>query len=370
MTASDKVKITYVINTLSVGGAERGMARLLHGIDANIFDVTVVALDGRSRGVVNEVPDHVSLVDLEVSSYTDVIRLRRLWTEIRGADVLVTSMFHATQLGRLFGTLQRTPVVLSWQHSETLGTPTRQFVTAKLSALDDLTLGDSQKSAAGIDQCGTRWTQVQEVPIAGVNLDEYQPTPTDTDSGPIRVGALGRLTPAKNFTAVLDVAQRLSDREIQFHIGGDGPLADDLRSKVAEQGIENVRFEGFVDDVVGFLTKCDVYFQPSVREGLCLTVVEAMACGLPVVGSDVGGIPEAVVHGETGYVEPSEDTEAFAERIETLAASSERRQAMGDRGRERVRESYSRERLVKEFYKILAECGIDLPATTGLSVGE
>jgi glycosyltransferase involved in cell wall biosynthesis len=127
--------------------------------------------------------------------------------------------------------------------------------------------------------------------------------------------------------------------DVTFHVAGNGPK----QKRLTEEAPANVEFHGKVtqSEMPSFYANADVYFQPSRWEGLCMTVVEAMACGRPVVGSAVGGITESVVDGETGFLCPPRDVECFVEQIERLADAPNRREAMGTAGRQRVLEQYS-----------------------------
>ena len=354
---AEPVRVTYLINTLSVGGAERGMARLLAGLAPEEFDVTVVGLATRGGGIVDQLPDHVTVCDLGIESPLHAARLSPVWDALSETDVLVTSLYHATQVGRLLGTLRRVPVVLSWQHNERLASAVRQRLFGLLSVLDTAVLADSAAAVDGAVASGVPAEKVRQVPIAGIDTSAYRPV-THGPKSQVVVGTVGRLTPQKNVHAVLDVADSLSAAPIEFRIAGDGPQRAELERRARTAGIDNVRFEGFVDSVPSFLAELDIYFQPSRREGLCITVVEAMAAGLPVVASAVGGITETTVPGETALLASPSATGAFADHIRELAADHERRAAYGAAGRERVAEHYSRERLVESFRSVLRDAGV------------
>lgn len=352
MEFREPIQVTYLINTLSIGGAERGMARLLSGLPTDRFEVTVVALATRGGGIVDQLPDRVDVVDLAIESPLDITRLRTVWSELQDTDVLVTSLYHATQIGRVFGTLRRVPVILSWQHSEHLESIFRQRQFSLLSILDTRVLADSESALRGASKYGVNLDKVRRIPIAGIDLKNYSPV-THEPREIIRVGTLGRLTPAKNFQTVLDVADVLQEQPIEFYIGGFGPMRDTLEQYAADKGINNVVFKGLIEDVPQYLNDLDIYFQPSIREGLCITVIEAMAAGLPVVASNVGGISESVIEDETGFLEESSSTDAFAQDILELSTDPDRRSAFGTAGRKRVEKYYSKERLVEGFCSVI-----------------
>jgi glycosyltransferase involved in cell wall biosynthesis len=252
----------------------------------------------------------------------------------------------------VFGTIQCVPVILSWQHNERLESSLRQRLFGLLSPLDTTVLADSQAAVRGAVDSGVPAEKVHHVPIAGIDLDEYRPVSHGTRDV-VTAGTVGRLAPQKNMHAVLDVAASLRDEPIEFRIAGKGPQRAELEHRIWAESLDNVTLEGFVESVPRFLSELDVYLQPSVREGLCVTVVEAMAAGLPVVGSAVGGITETVVPGETGMLEDPSSTDAFAADVLELSGDHELRAAYGAAARERVAAHYSRERLVEEFLEAI-----------------
>ena len=116
---------------------------------------------------------------------------------------------------------------------------------------------------------------------------------------------------------------------------------------------------GKVDNVVEFYRESDIFLLPSLQEGLPLVVLEAMACGLPVVASSVDGTPEAVLHGETGFLvdvrSGKVDLEKLRKCIKKLLDDKTLRASMGDKGRERVVKEFSKEGYEKQLIEFLAE---------------
>ena len=105
-------------------------------------------------------------------------------------------------------------------------------------------------------------------------------------------------------------------------------------------------FLGYQEDVAPWYAVCDAVALTSVSEGTPVTIIEALAAGRVVVATRVGGVPDVVDDGETGYLVPPGDMDALAERLEELSRDPERRDAMGREGRERVLRRYAVERLV------------------------
>jgi glycosyltransferase involved in cell wall biosynthesis len=144
--------------------------------------------------------------------------------------------------------------------------------------------------------------------------------------------------------------------EARFVLFGQGPLEEALRREAAAAGLgEAVRFAGFREDLPSLLGALDLVVHPALMEGLGVSLLQAAAAGVPVVGSDAGGIPEAVLHGVTGLVVPPGDAEALAGAVSSLLLDPARRAAMGEAGRRRVRDEFSAEAMVARYLRIYGE---------------
>ena len=153
--------------------------------------------------------------------------------------------------------------------------------------------------------------------------------------GKIVVGHVGELDDKhKGQTRILDVARRAqADRpELHFLLVGGGCDESMLRGRAS--GLSNVEFAGRVDNVGEYYAAMDIFVFPSREEALGSAILEAMSCGLPVIGSNVGGIPEIVRPGENGLLVSNGDIDALYEAIEMLAGDPDLRARLGQGGTE------------------------------------
>ena len=158
---------------------------------------------------------------------------------------------------------------------------------------------------------------------------------------------LGRLAPKKGLEYLVRAAAELDD-PCELVVVGDGEQRDGLEA-LAERLDVSVTFEGFVDpDAVGdYYRSADVFVLPSIEgEGIPNAMLEAMAWGLPVVGTDSGGVGETLRDGETGYLVPMRDSSALADAVQTLLDDGERRREMGQAARRYASEHHSWDSLV------------------------
>jgi glycosyltransferase involved in cell wall biosynthesis len=146
---------------------------------------------------------------------------------------------------------------------------------------------------------------------------------------------MARLSQEKGIDVLIEAMKGLPDQKLV--IAGDGLARENLEASSGP----NVEFLGFVDDVPALLSHAAVLAVPSREEGLGLSALEAMAAGVPVVASSIGGLKEVVVHGETGLLIPPGDPAALADALKTLLADPERRRAMGEIARARICAKFS-----------------------------
>src|SRR5690242_19421752 len=208
-----------------------------------------------------------------------------------------------------------------------------------------------------------------DVVHCGVEPDALEPPRHRPAGGPLRTLSVGRLVPGKGHAGLLDAPARL--RQDGIHtlttFVGDGPERAQLE-QLAEDLRLDVRFAGAVgqDELRAFYEDAQLFCLPTFAEGLGVVLLEAMACGLPVVSSLVMGVPEVVDDGETGLLVRPGRPDLLAEAIERLAAAPELRERMGRAGRRRVVEEFD----VKEEAQAVAAL-LGMPGTgTGGEIKE
>jgi glycosyltransferase involved in cell wall biosynthesis len=176
------------------------------------------------------------------------------------------------------------------------------------------------------------------VPL-GIDLDRFASGRPVLD-GRV-VGNVARLAEQKGHRTLLEAAAALPD--VRFAVAGDG----ELRAELERAAPPNVQFLGHRDDVPDLLASFDVFAFPSRFEGLCISVIEAQAAGVPVVATPVGGIRETVVDRETGFLVPVDDARALADQIGWCLEHSDEARRVAEEARLRVRERYSVETMVE-----------------------
>ena len=172
------------------------------------------------------------------------------------------------------------------------------------------------------------------------------------------MGSVGRFAPEKDYPFLVRAAAPLLGADVRLVIVGDGTEMPAVKTEVAARQVEPfVCLPGLRDDVPELLAALDVFVLSSRMEGLPLVVLEAMATGLPVVATAVGGLPKLLTDGETGFLVPAGDETALRSRLASLRADPAAARAVAERGRARVRQHHSRDRMVGRYLDLYQSLG-------------
>jgi glycosyltransferase involved in cell wall biosynthesis len=172
------------------------------------------------------------------------------------------------------------------------------------------------------------------------------------------IGTVGRLVPVKNHLGLVTAFHGIKKEVPDAHLAivGDGELKDIIVTHARELGIAKaVSILPTTPDIAKFYRALDLFILPSHSEGLPLTLLEALAAGLPAVASEVGGIPEIITDGVNGRLVTGTDTADIAERVIELLLDGERASAMGEAGRETVRRRFTAARMVEGIERVYGE---------------
>jgi len=190
---------------------------------------------------------------------------------------------------------------------------------------------------------------VEAAPAADLHAELWLP-----HHAPI-VGNVAALVPHKGQRHLIEAAAIVLKRvpDARFVIAGEGELRQSLERQIKDHHLEkHVFLTGFRPDVLSVHKAFDVFVMSSVTEGLGTSLLDAMACGKPIVATTAGGMPEVVKDGKTGILVPPRDHEAMAEAIIRLLTDDAARTAMGEAGQARARVYFSVERMVQDTYDL------------------
>ncbi len=167
--------------------------------------------------------------------------------------------------------------------------------------------------------------------------------------------SMGRLAEQKGHAYLIAAFARLVDEFpfVALLLTGEGPLRKALESEVHRKGLmKRVFFTGFREDFRNILDITDIFVFPSLEEGFPFTIIESMAAGNPVIATSVGGVPEAVINGDSGIIVPPGDADALCAAIRLLLSNASLRHKMGEKGRQRMAALFSKKKMISETFAL------------------
>ncbi len=283
-----------------------------------------------------------------------LLRVARLFRSWR-VDVVhtrnVESFFYGLPAARLAGV----PAVIHSEHGRTFPEKRLRVIVQRLLLRHaDAAFTVSEQLRADLVRELRLRSDRLDVLYNGVDIARFHPAVRSAScegTRPLRIGSVGRLVPVKNYPLLLKAFASLpANVPTELVLVGEGPERAALEQLASELGIRaRVKFAGHRNDVPQVLQGLDIFVLPSINEGMSNTLLEAMAAGLPVVASDVGGNREIVQDERSGLLFRSGDAEGAASRLLRLAKGADLRHGLGQAAAARVREHFSMEAMLRRY---------------------
>jgi glycosyltransferase involved in cell wall biosynthesis len=364
------VKVLHVIYEFSPGGAERVVATYAKFLDKNRFDVSVCALTVGGHYEDDLAQNGVRLFILGKKRRFDPSVLAKLTRLLRSENIDIVH-FHdisSSLWGTIPAVLARVKAVIRTVHNvRIVGSDLFSQVKAKTAWLafpfhHKLIAVSAEVEKTHIN-ANPFFSKKHIVIHNGVDPSSFDIT-LDRDKylrefglreKSLIIGTIGRFAPQKAQEIFLAAIQIVLNKrnDVGVLMVGDGPRREELVALCANLGLENgVVFTGVRRDVPQILHLMDIFVLSSDWEGFPMTILEAMACGKPVVATDVGGNREAVVEGETGFLLRARDVSGIAEAILKLIRDPKMRKEMGKKARERFLAHFTAEAMVRETERV------------------
>ena len=368
MTAGrEGVRLLWLIDSLTVGGAEALVVPFARRVDRTRFDLTVCAMTTIAGNAIESRlrSDGINVVNLEANSLRDKAAFARLKELVRKERVdivhahLAYSGIWSAMLSRSTGvpsivSLHVAPaasLAIQPSFAQKVATVVRdrlmRFVISRWSSrivMVSDALRKTYRRGGGIRADKTR------VVHNGIEVERFE-----RDRAEARAKIEGEFDIAGNVPVVATVSVLREGKGIDvllaaardvpqavFLIIGDGPKAPEWRELAEANGVsDRVRWAGHRDDVDALIAGCDLFAHPTLSDAFPTVLLEAMAAGLPIVASNVGGIPEIVSPGETGTLVPAGDANALSRAVAELVSDRDRCRRMGKRAQTIARERFS-----------------------------
>ncbi len=277
-----------------------------------------------------------------------LLHARRVKNLIRSLQPDLVHALHLTSYGFLGALSAFHPFVVSVWGTDVLEapglTPFHRWLTRYALARADTVTATGLHLATETTRYTPDGAPVTVVPY-GVDLERFAPRGKSV-SDHVVIGTVSRLSSEKGIRYLIEAFEQLRELyggAVSLRIAGDGPERSRLEATVQRLSLESsVQFRGWVEhaDVPTFLDELDVFVMPSTWEGFGVAAAEASAAGLPVVATNVYGIPDVVIDGETGLLVPPKDPGALARSVSLLVRDAQLRAKLGEAGRAYVARHY------------------------------
>jgi sugar transferase (PEP-CTERM/EpsH1 system associated) len=362
------MRILHIMDSLGVGGTEMGVANLVERTRDRIDHVLCcVRHDGAIADRLRRGGTEVIVVGkAQGNDWRLPLRLARVCRRV-SPDIVHTRNWGSIE-GIVAARLARVPIIIHGEHGREAadpdGTNRRRNRVRRLLApfVDRVVTVSDQLRHWLTTQVGIRASKVT-VLRNGVDTERFRRHPqrqrlrtahgfSATD---MVIGTVGRLDPVKNQAALLDALELLATEHpsLRMLIVGDGPERLMLQREITARGLGGrACLPGYCEDVPEMLNLMDVFVLPSLGEGMCNTILEAMAVGLPVIATAVGGNPELVKDAVTGVLVPARDCRALAEAIARYATDTDARRQHGNAGHERVVREFTLHAAVERYVSL------------------
>lgn len=366
-------KILHVIRPAQ-GGMKKHLETLFQGLEQDRFDLYLAAPASSDLSMaLRPFTRKAFVIELDencnplqnwrvICSLAQIIRQEKI-------DLVHTHGVRAGIMGQAAALLARCRKVVATIHNmHNTTSPFSTLLCALQSSLMRIsvshTITVSEAIKCELEKMGLPQEKMTVI-YNGIDTDQFLPsggisrsTLGIPDNMPV-IGTVARLEPTKGIKYLLEAAY-LIDKEydsVYFLIVGDGPERESLQQQARMLGIEErVIFYGFRRDIPSLLPLFDIAAIPSLREGLSIFCLEALASGRPVVASAVGGLPEIIHPGKTGLLVPPGDPEALAEALVVLLKNREMAASLGSQGKEIVVQYFTCSNMIertREIYRMV-----------------
>lgn len=347
---SEQPRVFHLITRLLKGGAEAKTIETVLGLDAYEFTVGFGAeYDGaqvhrlEQAGIATKGFRSIR----HYNPVTAVLAVGGVARYLRKEDfdLVHTHSTEAGIIGRFAASIVDIPVVHTVH-----GVP---FASDRNDLLERFVLGCERAAARRTDRLVANADAIAEdylsrgigypgqytTVYSGIHLDAFRDVPAapDISGDAVRIVMVGRLADGKGFEDLLAAVDQLEQEQISVYLVGDGPLREELQHRIRQSGLsDTVHMLGYRDDIPAILAACDVFVLPSYREGTPRVITEAMASGLPVIATNIAGIPEQVEDGTNGILFRPGEIGELVTALDRLVKSKSLRDEFGAASQERV----------------------------------
>ncbi len=384
MSSTQKIKLAHIITRLDWGGSPDIVRILCSRLDPAVYDITLYSgpghnLSARTNAFLSAFRGRIVIIPelkRDVNPVSDIAAFLRLaWLLGRQRpDIVHTHTAKAGAIGRMAAFISTRAKIVHTAHGHNFYGYFNNLISGLIILIERvlakitqvfIALTELEKADMLRYRVGTK--ENVRVIYQGLELDVITRAAVDRNRlrGSLRisdadmvVGMVARLEPVKGCRFFVEAARQVLAQvpNCKFLLVGDGSLRPELERLVDGVGLKDkFIFTGWREDAAALMTVCDILVLPSLNEAVGMVLIEAQAQGIPVVATEVGGIPEVVTDGQTGSLVPPADSGALAKTIVSLLSNDQRRIYIGKQSREWVRGKFDAPVMVAKIEALYQE---------------
>ncbi|MGA1840812.1 MAG: glycosyltransferase [bacterium] len=368
------IKVLYLITANTYGGAEHAVYKIVKHIDRKMF-LPIVACLGNNPVFIDQIIENgVKIYPLNMRSVFDILVIPKLCLILKKEkiDIIHTQLFKSDFFGRIAGKIAGTRIIISTiQNMESFRRYKALNLIDRLTGLFNYKIISVSDIVRDFTISKTGLPPGKFITIYNfVDIDDYNSLKGLSSENRMRrkklgltednivIGNIGRLAPQKSQKDFIIAASQVVKNfpQTRFVIAGEGPLLNDLSRLAEKLSLKGkIIFTGFIKDIREIFSIMDIFVLTSLWEGFPLTICEAMASYVPVVSTNVGGVPEMIEHGITGLLTEPGNIEQLKDAICKLIRDKDLSGRLARTARKRVEEKFSLKEILKQTERLYIE---------------
>jgi len=369
-----KISVLEIIGDPSLAGAPRHLLSIVESLSLKKFTIHVICPPGPLAGEIRKLSRHIDLDLVPMKSRLDFGAISQIRKSIKHIkpDVIHVHGTRAGSLGRLAAIGLNIPVIYTehlWTRQFRLKSKLLNFfhycANWFLDMFTTLNIAVSQAVKDFMVEKSISRPQKIKVIYNGIKPVKLKAKIFQSEKE-FLIATVGTLTPQKGIQYLIRAMPKVKTEfpGIRLEIIGDGSFKRALVKEVKKMKMKDyVKFTGFIADVEKYLTRFDLYVQPSLSESFGLAIIQAMSVGLPVVATNTGGIPEVVTEGKSGLLVEAASPEALAEAILKLLRDPQKARQMGEMAEKEAKLKFNLKDMMKELENVYETTAQSTPFT-------
>lgn len=368
------MKILYFTTSCQMAGTEKILYELATGLDREKFNILVCTIKSNDGNLLFKLKEAgIATETLNLNSKVQFFKVLKLIQIIKNfkPDVIQSFLFFDNILSRIFGRICGVSIIISGQRNvETHRSKLRNFIDRITIPLTDFFISNTEAGKKKLIEREKIFPSKILIIQNGIDLKVIHSVLDDQKKNRLLngiitdiqilgqetkiIGFVGYLEKQKGVRYLLEAFSKLETESIDsvvLVIIGDGSVRNELEEFARKLKIENrVYFLGHMKEAMKFMFLFDIFVLPSLWEGMPNVILEAMTFGLPIIATDVGGVPEIITDGKNGFLVRSKNSKILSEKIKyVLNLSGQERKKIGDEARKRIEDKFSLEKMIKNY---------------------